>query len=428
MLRDKKFPINQAFITIPDVTAKKQSRGVQLLADVNSCNSGIQLRSLKQAPRNAIPAKHKEWDGIDRRTQYFAVEKERRSCYLIDTPNFQAQAEKARKTIMDHATDLKDAPFPEAALRWLEQKQMYNRDTTLNCYRDYLKRLVTYFTMPLKDIHIGHIMEYQARMKKKYHPESVNHDINMLSQIMKRADLWAPIKEHYHPLPKPETDPPKVLSDYEETRFFEFASKNEGTWLAYWVASLTNNTTASGKELRMLQLKDIDIESDPPLFRVPKNMKNLNRPRTIPLNERGAEIMRRMLRRAHSLGSTQPHHYLFPFRHKNRRFEPTRPATQSWLKWQWNHLIDAAMEAKVISFRIKPHNLRHQAITKLLDNGVPIETVRELAGHGVDSVVTRHYYHGRVERLKSAVDLISPPKPKPSNVVSFKAKGAGHAS
>lgn len=307
--------------------------------------------------------------------------------------------------------DLKGLPFPQVATQWLEEKQIYNRQSTLDCYRDYLKRLVTYFTMPLNDIHIGHIMEYQNRMRKHYHPDSVNHDINMLSQIMKKADLWGPIREHYRPLPRPDIDPPKVMSEYEEDRFFEFASRNEGSWLAYWVACFTNNTTASGKELRMLQLKDIEMEHDPPLFRVPKNMKNPNRPRTIPLNEKGAEIMGQLLRRARERGSTRPEHYLFAFRVKRNFFEPNRPASESWIKAQWKKLVDDAIAANIISFRIKPHNLRHQAITKLLDFGVPIETVREIAGHGVDSVITRHYYHGRVEKLRSALDLISPKKP-----------------
>ena len=411
------------------VTARKPVGSVGSYADINSCNSGLQLRSRKQAPISAEKTEtHNSWDGGERRTQHFAVSKERRTCYLFDTAEFQRRAEKVRTTVMSHSLDLKALPFPEAAEIWLEQKRMYNRESTLVCYRDYLKRLVTYFTMPLSEIHIGHVMEYQSQMKGRYHPDSVNKDINVLSQIMRKAGIWAPIKEHYHPLPKPDVDPPKVLSDYEETRFFEFASKHEGTWLAYWVASLTNNTTASGKELRMMQLKDVDMNKDFPVFRVPKNMKNPNRPREIPLNERGAEMMRRILARAYKMGATKPEHYVFPFRdRRTKRFDPTRPATQSWLKGQWNKLIDDAMKARIIPFRVKPDNLRHQAITKLLDSGVPIETVRELAGHGVDSVITRTYYHARRERLREAVTRIQPEIKKPSKVVAI-SKGASNAS
>lgn len=314
---------------------------------------------------------------------------------------------------MGNAASLSGMQFSQASLVWLEQKRIYNRESTIHCYEDYLARLDKFFgPIPLQDIHIGHIQEYQRTYKKVYHPASVNHDINTLSQMLRKAGLWAAMEEYYRALPLPEVDPPKVMGESEEDRFFEFASKNKDSLLAYWVASLTNNSTASGKELRMLQLQAIDLQSDPPFFKVPKNMKNQNRPRVIPLNEKGADIMGRMVEEAARRGSTQPQHFLFPFRVKRNSFDPNRPASQSWIKYRWKLLVDAAMTAGIISFRIKPHNLRHQAITKLLDGGVPIETVRQIAGHGVDSIVTRHYHHGRMEILSRALDVINPKGPK----------------
>jgi len=334
--------------------------------------------------------------------------------------SFETRAERARQTLMDQTKELRELPFAEAAQKWLEQRRLYIRESTANCYRDYLTRLNEYFNgkeragLLLKDIHIGHFQEYQGTMRKKYHAASVNHDLNILTQILKHAELWnESIQAHYRPLPLPEQDPLKVMSEAQEDAFFKFASTHKESWLAYFVASLTNNSTASGKELRMLQLSSIDLDAEPPYFRVPKNMKNPNRQRLIPLNERGAEMMRRILLKASERGSTRPEHYVFPFRIKRNLFDPNRPASESWLKAQWKMLVDAAIEAKVINFRIKPHNLRHQVITRLLDNGVPIETVRQIAGHGVDSVITRHYHHARVETLARALDVIDPDKKKP---------------
>lgn len=177
----------------------------------------------------------------------------------------------------------------------------------------------------------------------------------------------------------------------------------------------------------MLQLQSIDMEAPQPHFRVPKNMKNQNRPRIIPLNERGSSIMEQLLARARGFGSTRPEHYLFPFRVKRNFFDPNRPASESWIRFRWKLLVDAAIEAKIISFRIKPHNLRHQAITKLLDYGVPIETVRQIAGHGVDSVVTRMYHHGRMEVMARAMDAIDPDRKKPAAFSTAK-KGKGQSA
>lgn len=211
-----------------------------------------------------------------------------------------------------------------------------------------------------------------------------------------------------------EQQTPKVLSENEEDAFFQIACTNPDWALAYYVASLTNNTSASGKELRLLQLKDIDLEGDLPSFTVPRDMKNPHRQRRIPLNDRGRIQMERLLDRAHSLGSTRPDHYLFPFRDKRSKlYDPTRPASESWLRYQWKKMVSAAVEQKAISFRIKPHNLRHQIITKLLENGQPEEVVRAIAGH-VSRKMMEHYSHARIQRKLEALDAINPDRKRPA--------------
>jgi len=211
------------------------------------------------------------------------------------------------------------------------------------------------------------------------------------------------------------------------------------------VASLTNNSTASGKELRMLQIGYIDLEGDPyPYFQVPKNMKNQNRPRRIPLNERGVEIMSRILKRAKKLGSHNPEHYVFPLRIKRNLFDPTKPASESWIRYRWSLLVSAARNTctdcdrekalcvcprfkPILTFKLKPHNMRHQSITKLLDSGAPIEVVRQIAGHGVDSVVTRQYHHGRMEVMNRALSGIDPDRKKPQPDFPQKKKNGASA-
>jgi integrase len=407
-------------------------------------SSSVRRPDIENNPTPTLAGKVDE-QGQDRCAQTLNVKDERREGYFAQTPDFAARADKAREAVMSLIQELRESTFSKAADKWLEHKSLHIRESTINCYLDYLVPLRRFYDplgITLQDIHIGHIEEYQRSHKKNYHPASVNHHINTLSQIMRKAELWAPIAEHYHALPLPENDPPKVMSEEEENRFFEFASKNPEWWLAYWVASLTNNSTASGKELRMLQLGAINLEADPPYFQVPKNMKTLNRPRRIPLNERGARIMERLLGRARAMGSTRPEHHLFPLRVKRNFFDPTRPASESWLRYRWKLLVGAARNTcrhcskiktececpkfePILSFDLKPHNLRHQIITKLLEAGVPIETVRHMAGHGVDSVATRLYSHGRMEVMARALDAIDPDRKKPAANFSTAKRGEG---
>jgi integrase len=324
---------------------------------------------------------------------------------------------------MDTATDLKVLCLERAAEGWKERHSMYVESSTMECYDDYLARLYK-FPWPdrLDKIHIGHFQEYQRACKGIYNPASINHDLNTLSQILKMAGLWLPIAEHYRPLPVPRRPKPRVLTHKQEDDFFELAASDMSWWGAYWEASLSNNTTAYGLELRKMRRLDIDLQGDPPTITIPEG-KNQYRPRMIPLNERALKMVDRMLARAAERGSSRPEHYVFPFRVKRNLFDPTRPASPSWTNAQWNKLVRKALELKIIPFRISRRNFRNQPITKMLEAGVPIETVRSVAGH-VSDEMTRYYDQHRTSVKAAALDLIDPDRKKPAmNSIGKSGKG-----
>ncbi|HLW52959.1 MAG TPA: site-specific integrase [Candidatus Angelobacter sp.] len=300
-----------------------------------------------------------------------------------------------------------EALFEDAARTWLDERALYLDPGTINCYGDYLKRLAGYFVgMPLQDIRNEHLRDYQRTRSQDYSACSVNHDLNTLSQILQRAQLWNALADGYTPLQLPKWTPPRVLKRTEEDSFFTFAASNPSWELAYLVATLTVNSSASGCELRGLRTKDVQLDAKPPLLFIPSDsVKNEYRARVIPLNERATMCMERILDRARALGSVKPHHYVFPFRIKRNCFDPTRPATESWIKTQWRELVDAAVEKGIISHRIRPHDMRHQAVTKLLEKGAPEETVRSIAGH-VSVQMMRHYSHVRVESKLTALQTL----------------------
>ena len=71
-----------------------------------------------------------------------------------------------------------------------------------------------------------------------------------------------------------------------------------------------------------------------------------------------------------------PEHYLFPFRIKRCKYNPERPATRWFLRCSWNHL------RKISGLHdLRPHDLRHHAITRMLENGVDGELVNAISGH-----------------------------------------------
>src|SRR6185312_9255534 len=184
---------------------------------------------------------------------------------------------------------------------------------------------------------------------------AINHELNVLQQILRKAGLWEPIKDFYSPLKEPYWKPPKTFTVREEQIIFDTAASNSDVELFEIVSKITRNTTASGCELRGLRLHHVDMSSRPPRVQIPPDsVKNDMRPRLIPLNANAEEAFRRAIDRANRLGAHRPEHYLFPFRINRKYWDPNRPASKSWLRKQTEKMRTATGIQ-----HIRPHAFRH---------------------------------------------------------------------
>jgi integrase len=333
--------------------------------------------------------------------------------------------------------DLSSLPFAEAAEIWMDiRRQRPLRPRTHESTRGYLDALVAFFCeLRLNQINPGHLREYQIARKANRirigDPDEIvgyrdirpwkrcagasiiNHELNTLSQLLSHCRLWAGLKPFYHPLSTPSWSPRDVLSDEDEERLFDIASRNSEVSLAYCVAAITNNTSAAGCELRGLKLKHLLLR-DPQLDRhgvdlnpseiyiPPEATKNNSRPRKIPLNPTAKWAVRELYKRALALGATQPEHYLFPFRIAPGKYDPMRPPSRWFLRNNWNKLRELTGLSKLC-----PHDLRHQCITRLFENGATKETVKAIAGHVTDQMAD-YYSHIRVQAKMAALNAIDP--------------------
>ncbi|HMC32708.1 MAG TPA: tyrosine-type recombinase/integrase [Candidatus Angelobacter sp.] len=296
-------------------------------------------------------------------------------------------------------------PFEEAAGHWLEIKKLHSKKPrTIEMYEWYIRNLQKFFSgVLLSQMHIGHFLEYQRQRRLSAGPSCINHELNTLAQILKMADLWDLIEKHYKALPVPNWTPPKVLTAEEEERFFRVAAGNPDWSIAYWAASLTNNTSAMGIELRYLQMKHIFLEQEPPTIHIPDaKVKNEFRARVVPLNAVAAKQVRRILERAKQLGAWHPDHYVFPFRVKRGSYDISRPASPYFLRSAFRSM------RKITGLNwLQPRNFRNQVITKLFESGAPDETIMSIAGH--QSIkMSRYYSRIRITAKAEALDAICP--------------------
>lgn len=338
----------------------------------------------------------------------------------IDCPACQA-ADAALRGVDAHFAKM---PFARAAKYWIQYRMQSPslKPRTHESTQTYLHALTKFFgNLRICDITPGHLRGYQlARKSNMLHVggsvarpwskpvgnSAINHEICLLGQMLDHARLWGRLKPFYFPLAVKGWSPRTILSEADEERFWSLASHDQEASLAYWVAAITNNTSAAGIELRGLRLKHLFLRENIGEIYVPEDsVKNNSRPRKIALNSTARWAVEQCYKRALELGSCEPDHYLFPFRVRRNHWDPARPATRWFLRSSWNRL------RKVTGFYdIKPHDLRHNCITRMLESDVSPETVRAIAGHVTEKMMA-YYAHQRT-RVKYAAVMAIDTAPK----------------
>ncbi len=313
--------------------------------------------------------------------------------------------------------------FPDAAVVWQCVRKNSNalRARTHEGVDEYIVALTKFFDgIVMRSINPGMLRAYQVarkanalamanKIERPWHRVAshgrINHELNVLAQILRACNEWEKIGPYYFPLSVPKWSPRQILSEKEEEDLFRSVAGYAEAELAYCVAAITNNTTASGMELRLLKIENVFLRPAgeiSEIFIPPEACKNDHRPRKIALNNVALWAVRKVYQRALKLGSTKPEHYLFPFRSKRGLYDPTQPATRWFLRCSWNHLRD------ISGFHhLRPHDLRHHAITRMLENGVDGDLVNAISGH-VSQKMREFYSHQRTRVKYEAAQAIEP--------------------
>ncbi len=298
----------------------------------------------------------------------------------------------------------------------MEQKEQGIGPKTRKCYKEYSRALSSFFgDIKLADIHIGNIIAYRAQ-RVSAGPSLINHEINALKQVLDSAGLWAPIARFYKPLTVPTRGPGQALLQEEALWLLEVASYKKKWKVAYLGSLLSVNTTCGPGELRNLRIKDVNLSRMPMTIDVVEGAKNQYRVRTVPLNADAFWAVQELMLLAAEKGSYLPDHYLFPGR-ALRKGEPSRvdyPMT-SWKK-AWYALRKEAAKRYPRLATVRMYDLRHHAITALLENpSISEQTIKDIAGQ-VSKRILERYSHIRMARKTAALGALEGLR-KPSSSV-----------
>jgi integrase len=248
----------------------------------------------------------------------------------------------------------------------------------------------------LSDITANDITRYQAkRIEQGAEGRTVNMEVTALRQILRRHGLWLSLAEDAAKREIPLTlserrDIGKALSPDEESRLLKATAQTDSACHTATVLAL--NTAMRRDELRRLTCGQIDWQKK--ILSVGKAKTPEGSGRIIPLNPAAFTAL---VRWAGQFPQARPEHYVFPWC-ESRHLDSTRP-TRGW-RTAWRNALKRA------GLKLRFHDLRVTAITKLSEGQASDQVIMSIAGH-VSRRMLEHYSKVRLDAKRAALEAIA---------------------
>jgi integrase len=304
-------------------------------------------------------------------------EKERVAELLKDTepaaPRRELVTLSVKAAIEAYVADRQHEVSPRMVAWWLENS----------------KPLGKYFGgVKLKDLWPADLKAYQQARQRA--PKTVNGELATLRQVLKAAKLWGRFASEYRPVRNVKPPVGQALTDDEAARLFAVARSNPQWLPAYVAATLAFYCGLRACEIRGLRWKHVDWEHQ---------RLQIRRSKT-PAGWRDPALNVACLNALRLLPKGGPEDSIMPFR--------------SW-RGGWDALRKAA------GIKVRFHDGRHTALTRLAEAGQPDWVIQAQLGH-VSPAMMRVYSHIRRRALEDAAAALQPPQARHSFTSQFPEK------
>ncbi len=315
--------------------------------------------------------------------------------------------------------------FSVAADEWLELKSLTLAASSQRIERDNLKHLRPRFERRLvTDIQARDVSRYQqTRLAEGASPKTINLEVGTLRAILRRHRVWAEIQQDVRMLPTLD-DIGHALSLEEEAALLTACLKSRCRCL-YPAVMLALNTGMRYSEIRLLRWKQVDFQSE--ILTVGKSKSPTGTGRVIPLNSRILKVLERW---AAQFPSRELRHFVFPRERYGAAGEedtfgfsagvviydtdPTRPigdwkdAWEKAKKRAGGILTGKTEDKEPESLQCRFHDLRHTAVTRLLEAGIPYPVVASMMGWSAATAIrmAKRYGHIGSKALRDAADVL----------------------
>jgi integrase len=227
--------------------------------------------------------------------------------------------------------------------------------------------------------------------------KTINGELSVLRQVLKRARLWYRFEDDYRTLRNSKPPVGRALTAEEQQRLFEVARTRPEWLFAYVAATLSFYCGLRACEIKGLRWQDIDLANRLLHVRRSKTPAGWRSPT---LNATCLDVLETLHEQSAKFGFTEPAHFLFPWHGRDKRLDPTRAMT-SW-RSAWRSVRKAAG-----LLHVRFHDGRHTAITTLAEKGLPDWVIQAQVGH-VAPEMMKAYSHIRRQALNQAADALEP--------------------
>jgi hypothetical protein len=151
--------------------------------------------------------------------------------HVIETPQIpQAGGNICRASTLQEAAEFLLA---WGSIRWAKKTMDYNRAAA--------ERLIEFFgaETKLKQFNIAHFERYQVSRSKTCGAAALNRQLQFLSRLLTRVDLWHKIKRHYVRLKEADWKAPRIFTAEEQERIFAALESEPDLELGRIVFTLT---------------------------------------------------------------------------------------------------------------------------------------------------------------------------------------------
>lgn len=360
--------------------------------------------------------------------------------------------DKRKQGLRDGAAGIRKAGAPRllsvAAAEWQETKQAAWSPKMAEIAANSMTHLLPLLGKKLLvDIEAADVARYQkARLAENASPRSVNIEVAMLRQIMRKSGMWERIRQDVVML-KERDDVGRAITQVEEIVLLHECGRSRSRILLPFV-TLALETGARFNTIRTLQWSNIDFANR--CLRFGKDKTSAGTGRTVPLNLRALETLSFW---SQQFPARQPEHYVFP-REKcgcagaeesfgftgavvydtdpsqpigdvKEAWESAKGRTRRYCRSCQNAVLrerpgsgkgyvceTCGCETHVLPVGltgVRFHDLRHTAVSRMIAAGIPLPIIAKIVGWsaGTMAKMAARYGHFTMEELRGAVEAIS---------------------